>query len=268
MGLVLWYMAAKKKVIGIRLPALAVWLAIGVILAVAIWMTVKKTQTPKETPVATTTVSRQYQGDLINLPDPSKRGGMGVDQALFQRRSRREWIDKAISVKQLGQVLWAMQGVTTSWGGRVAPSAKEAYPIEIYVVVNNVSGLEKGIYHYIPGDLKSAHHQLGLVKSGDFGQAIADAIVQSPAKGAAAVIIEAANFGRMTETFKKEVDSNVYLEAGHVAQNAYLEVESLGLGMVTVAGFDGSKVSKVILMPAAETPIYAIPVAYPQQTQG
>ena len=59
-------------------------------------------------------------------------------------------------------------------------------------------------------------------------------------------------------------DNNVYLEVGHAAQNMYLQAESLGLGMVSMAGFDGTKVAAAAGIPVNETIIYAIPFGIPK----
>lgn len=222
----------------------------------------KKTAiTPTPTPAST----RQYEKSPLNLPAPTKSSRYSLEQALQERRSQRAFTEKALTLKQLGQMLWAAQGVTASWGGRTAPSAKDSYPLEIYVVVNNVDGLDKGVYHYLAGDIK-ALHQLGLVKSGDFKTLVEEAVVQSPAKGAPVVFYIAGNFDKMTEAFDgKPANNNVYLEVGHAAQNMYLQAQSLGLGMVTIGGFNAVKSKAVLNLPVDETLIYAIPLGYVKQ---
>ena len=44
-------------------------------------------------------------GDLISLPDPDTAGGMPVEQALSQRRSRREYGADALSISEISQLL-------------------------------------------------------------------------------------------------------------------------------------------------------------------
>ena len=41
------------------------------------------------------------------LPTPKLKGDMSVEQALVQRRSRRNFQDKPLSLEQLSQILWA-----------------------------------------------------------------------------------------------------------------------------------------------------------------
>jgi nitroreductase len=55
----------------------------------------------------------------------------------------------------------------------------------------------------------------------------------------------------------------VVLEAGHAAQNLLLQAVALGLGAVPVGAFDDAAVSEVIGLPAAQSPLYLIPVGHP-----
>ena len=56
-----------------------------------------------------------------------------------------------LALGELGALLWAGAGITAQQEGfalRTAPSAGGLYPIEHYVVANEVEGLEQGLYHY------------------------------------------------------------------------------------------------------------------------
>ena len=162
-------------------------------------------------------------------------------------------------------MLWAGQGVTADWGGRTAPSAKSAYPLTLFVVASNVGDLNPGLYRYVPGDHEMLH-QLVLVKPGDLKAVIGETIGQNAAKEAPVVVFITGDMEKMAKVYDgKRQDNNVYLEAGHAAQNMYLQAESLGLGMVTMAGFNGEKVKEVLGLPATETVIYAIPIGFPKK---
>lgn len=214
---------------------------------------------PEPTPVVSA------NPNIIPLPSPDLKSTHSVEAVLKSRRSQRNILNNQLSLKQISQMLWAAQGVTSDWGGRTAPSAKSTYPLTLYLIANNVKGLENGVYRYIPGDRLPAH-QLIPLKHGDFKDAIFNAANQASLKEAASVFVVTGNMSKMANAFGGVAhDSEVYLEAGHAAQNMYLETESLGLGMVTVSGFDGAKVKPILGLPAEDTIIYLVPFGYPKQ---
>ena len=47
------------------------------------------------------------------LSPPDNKGNYSVEEALYNRRSRRDFQDKEISEKQLSQILWACYGITS-----------------------------------------------------------------------------------------------------------------------------------------------------------
>lgn len=233
------------------------------IVAYFVWLS--QTQKPKTAPQPSAETQTVKIATTISLPKPLTSGRMSLETAMFNRRSRRDFLDNAVTLKQVGQMLWAAQGVTADWGGRTAPSAKSAYPLTVYLAAYKVDGLNPGVYQYIPGDLKAAH-EIGLIKDGNLQTAIGDAIGQAGAKNPPALFILAGDMDKMAKAFNNQrMDNDVYLEAGHAAQNMYLETESLGLGMVTMAGFDGDKVKTAAGIPANETIIYAIPFGVPKK---
>lgn len=244
-----------------QVPLLGIALILSLsILAYVRWLkaqtiqTTQKVETPSTVAVAAPVI----------LPKPSLTSRTSVEAAMQSRRSRRDFTSDSLNIKQVGQMLWAAQGVTADWGGRTTPSAKSAYPLTVYLVANRVLDLTPGIYQYLPGE-REAVHQIQLIKQGDLHEAIGTAIGQNAAANPPALIIIAADMNKMAKAFDgKRMDNDVYLEVGHAAENMYLQAESLGLGMVTMAGFDGSKVAAVTGIPVNETIIYAIPFGIPK----
>jgi SagB-type dehydrogenase family enzyme len=210
---------------------------------------------PKEPPQY-----KVYPGaSKIELPRPEYTG-ITVEDALKKRRSVRNYSTKPISKAQLSQLLFAAQGVTGKMYGkafRTAPSAGALYPFEVYVIANNVQDLPQGIYHYSVLD-----HTLEPVKSGDFRSQIIDAGIGQQMLGDAGVtFVLSAIFDRVRYKYGERGCRYVYMEAGHISQNIYLQVVSLGLGSVCIGAFSDEKVNKLIDVDGwKEAVIYLHPV--------
>ena len=193
----------------------------------------------------------------VELPQPVLKGGMSVEEAIATRRSIRKYADEPLTLQELGQLLWAAQGITDEKRGfRAAPSAGATYPLELFVAVRagGVVGLEAGIYSYDPWT-----HSLALVRSGDFGDELADAALgQEWVRRAPVCIIIAANYSRTTSVYGSRGVRYVHMEAGHVGQNIYLQATALGLGTVAVGAFYDGDVAEILRTELA--PLYIFPV--------
>jgi len=195
-------------------------------------------------------------GDIIILPEPKNTGSMSVEEALLERRSNRNYKDEALTLAEVSQLLWAAQGITHPGGYRTTPSAGALYPLEIYVVAGNVKGLPVGIYKYRPQG-----HELEMVAGGDVrADLCAAAIDQECIEDGAAVLVFAAVYERTTGKYGERGVRYVHIEAGHAAQNVYLQAVSLGLGTVIVGAFDNDGVERLMQMAGDEQVLCIMPV--------
>jgi hypothetical protein len=65
------------------------------------------------------------------LPEPATPTSGSLEEAIATRRSIRELEPRALTEAQVGQLLWAAQGITDDAGRRAAPSAGATYPLEV-----------------------------------------------------------------------------------------------------------------------------------------
>jgi SagB-type dehydrogenase family enzyme len=198
------------------------------------------------------------------LPAPRTDSDVSVEQALAQRRSRRNFQGEPISAEQLSQILWAAYGITEPrpdaprGGLRTTPSAGALFPLQIYVVIGNVEGIEPGVYRYV-----SEEHKLVQIISGDVRSELASAALgQNSVRNASAIVAYSSDFAVMLPRYGERGIMYTYIEVGHSAQNVYLQAEALGLGTVAVGAFTDSQVAEVLNLPENETPLYLMPFGY------
>ena len=202
--------------------------------------------------------------EAIDLPHPSLSGRFSVEAALQNNQAYYEFENKTLTLKQVSQMLWAGQGITTQWGGRTTTSPRSSYPLTLFLLVENVEDLEDGLYRYYPGDLQPAHQLIPLEK-GEFVEPLALAVSQNSILTAPAVIIITGDNTKIAERFDGQTfDSKMYLEAGHVGQNIYLQAESLSLGVNTSDTEQDDLIREFLNLPSKEDIIYLVPFGYPK----
>ena len=190
------------------------------------------------------------------LPLPGMTSGLSVEQTLARRRSVRAFDVAPLTLGQLSQLLWAAQGTSHPQGFRTAPSAGALYPLELYVVSGDVTGLAQGVYKY-----RAAGHNLVRTGDGDLRVATARAALkQSWIANSRAIMVLAAVFRRTMAKYGERGERYVHMEAGHAAQNVYLQATALGLGTTVVGAFDDERIHALLGMTKQEAPLSLLPL--------
>ena len=204
---------------------------------------------------------RVSAGEAMRLPAPRLRGEVSLEEAIYARRSRREYLERPLRIEEVSQLLWAAQGVTepSLWVGlRSAPSAGGLYPLEVYVVVRKggVEGLEPGAYHYGPHE-----HELTQTVRGDMSRELMAACVDQEWVGAAPInLVFTGVIERTRVKYGERAWQYVLQESGHAAQNVYLQATALGLGGTVIGAFIESEIQRILSLPLDETPLYVMPI--------
>ncbi len=194
---------------------------------------------------------------IIKLPQPKYDGSTSLEQALLKRRSIRNYSKKPLSINEVSQLLWSAQGITDKEKSfRTVPSAGALYPVETYLIVNNVENVEQGIYKY---DVEE--HKIVMIRKGYFNEQLSFAALnQSCVKDASVIVILCADYAKTTRRYGDRGIKYVHIEIGHSAQNVQLQTVSLNLGSVVVGAFDDEKVKKILNISNTEHPLYIIPI--------
>ena len=189
---------------------------------------------------------------MIKLPKPKIKSEISLEEALNKRRSVRDYKKGSLNLEQVSQLLWAAEGENQY--GRTAPSAGATYPLETYLIVGEVEGLEPGIYQYSP-----TGHSLEKIKEEDVRNKLARAALgQGMIARAPIDIVIAANYHRTTGHYGQRGIRYVQMEAGHVGQNLHLQAAALNLGTVMIGAFQDTAVKEALGI--KEDPLYIIPV--------
>ena len=148
-------------------------------------------------------------GDIIQLPEPQKNGGMTFNEALKNRKSSRDFDDtKKIDNYILSQALWSCYGVNRPNGYRTTPSAQAWHPLIIYAF------LEDGVFKYNPLD-----NTLTVVLLGDHR---AKTGTQAYVAKAAVNFVVIGDLTKETTYDDKTKKRAIYSDTGHCTMAFYL----------------------------------------------
>jgi SagB-type dehydrogenase family enzyme len=198
------------------------------------------------------------KGEITKLPSPKTIGSRGLERVMSTRRSIREYSEQPLTIGVLSQLLWACQGITSNEGLRTTPSAGATYPLEVFAAVHKITGLDPGVYHYLPGpDLHQ--HSIQIVHDGSVADLLfkrsteQDFIRKVPVN-----IIFSAVLTRIRKEYGRSAMRYTLLEAGHAAQNLHLMAEGMNLGSVAIGYLNASAVKRVLH--AQVLPLYMVSI--------
>ncbi|MCL2620741.1 MAG: SagB/ThcOx family dehydrogenase [Defluviitaleaceae bacterium] len=192
---------------------------------------------------------------------------------LDTRRSLRTYdADKAITQAQLAYMLYTAFGIQEIKGKsgeasmRPAPSGGARHAFELYVTVQNVEGLEEGLYRYVPtenvGKKAVAVEFLGTID--DYKDTVVKMLAsQGWSKDAPAIIFITSLPYKAEWRYGEMAHRVVLIDLGHVGQNIMLSAVALGLGTCCVAAFDQEVADTHLKVDGNdEFTVYAITLGY------
>jgi len=211
---------------------------------------------------------------IVALPDPaaSGLGGRSFRDITATRRSRRKYKPEPISLDELSFLLWSCAGVKTVRGAnafRTVPSGGCRHPLDLFVYVRRVTGLEPGLYRFMAVDRALAlARPAAIVPGADITtngfldlDAELDAGLSGQLWNCAAMFIWTAVPYRTEWRYTVAAAKTVLLDAGHACQSLYGACEAIGLGTCAQAAYDQEKLDKALGVDGTdEFAVYAAPV--------
>ncbi len=210
-------------------------------------------------------IIKEYKNaEKIELPrcDYNK---FSIGDVLFKRRSIREYENTPLSIHELTCILNYSYGIRETapaynlpnFPFRTAPSGGGLQGIELYCLVNNIDGIDEGLYYFNP-----VENALNVIFKG-----FCRGMLLELCRGQE-FVAEAPVIFFLTGVLKKGLwkYSNTYyrillIDSGCVAENIHLVATSLNLGSCIIAGFDAEKVAKFLqLEDPFEIPILIVSV--------
>jgi SagB-type dehydrogenase family enzyme len=202
--------------------------------------------------------------EIVLLPAARTKSEVSLEQCIAARRSIRAFKKAPLALAEIGQLLWAAQGVTGPQGKRAAPSAGALYPLETYLVAGDVAELPPGVYRYSP-----RRHELLPLAAGDKREELAAAAWdQECIRNAAAIVAFTAVYRRVTRKYKEMGARLVDMEVGHAAENVVLQAVALGLGAVVVGAICPDAIKKILRPGAGEEPLLTVALGKPSRRSG
>ncbi len=187
------------------------------------------------------------------LPNP-KAISMPLERVFDQRHSNRDFSSIAVTQEELSTLLYYAAGInpktkktnadgTIDWDStrRFYPSGGARCPLEVYVVAQNVSGMERGVYHY-----NVKEHILEKLLGGEVIEEFNHWLIYSWSKGAPVTVIISSMWDR---DFIKYADLGyrfMMIETGGMLDQFYLTSAALGLGVCATAGFNTAAIDRFL----------------------
>lgn len=168
----------------------------------------------------------------IQLPEPTRNGGMPLMEAVNNRQSSREFTDATLTHQQLSDMLWIACGYNRP-DKRTVATALNRQEMSAYVIT------PEAVYRYEPKENKLIH-----INSGDHRSVSA---MQDYAKEALL------NVALVADLAKQDKDIFAGMTVGAMSNNIYLWCASEGLKTVVRASFDQEGLKKALKLNDKET---------------
>jgi SagB-type dehydrogenase family enzyme len=178
---------------------------------------------------------------------------MNYSEALYKRRSRRNFVKEPLSEYHLGALVDSIcvEDLADSAGG-----AEYHRSLAFGILANNVEGTEPGFYL-----LDAKEGSLGLVMSGDFTESMAHICLdQQWLTHAATHFLFLTNLDLMDQTWGARGYRYAMLAAGRMGQRLYMAATAMGLGCCGIGALYDGEAAELLGLNEASKLLYLVGV--------
>jgi SagB-type dehydrogenase family enzyme len=156
-----------------------------------------------------------------------------------------------LDIRKLAEILFFSAGITRemrytygSYYMRAAPATGALYPIELYVVCQDIPGLDAGVYHFCPGDFT-----LTELRSGDYRASLATAAGDNKDISSSPITIVFTSIA-WRNAWKYEARSyrHWFWDSGVIAANLLATAASSRLQSSLILGFADDVVNHILCL--------------------
>ncbi len=192
--------------------------------------------------------------DTIALPRHSPH--LHVTDSFTHRSSATLFGKEPIALPDLGGALDLALAVHNDH--RPYPSGGSLYPVESYLILRTVTGLNGGVYHYRPDT-----HELDFLWTLP-EVSISELVNDEIARHASALLIFTSVWARSSHKYGEFSLELALMEAGHAAQNVILAAHAHGISSRPFCSFKDDILSKMLdLEMGREQVLYSLALGSP-----
>jgi SagB-type dehydrogenase family enzyme len=157
---------------------------------------------------------------------------------------------KKVDIETVSEILFFSAGLTRqikytsgTYYMRAASATGALYPVEVYVVCQDMSGLKAGVYHFGPGDFG-----LTELRSGDYRAEVAQAGENEEIGSAPVTLAFTSVAWRNAWKYEARSYRHWLWDSGVIAANLLATAVSAGLGTELVLGFEDARVNRLLCL--------------------
>jgi SagB-type dehydrogenase family enzyme len=184
----------------------------------------------------------------LAMPRELELSSMATAAAIAGRAVTTGDAGRAADLEEITRLLFCTGGLTRSRivGGeeyhfRAAASAGALYPIEIYLAAGDVDGVEPGLYHFSPADLK-----LRGLRRGDWRGYLAEAAGRDDLRQSRSILIFSAIFWRSAWKYRARAWRYCFWDAGTMLANFLAAASADGISAEIITLFADAPVERLL----------------------